>query len=203
MTAKQKLTRQTVHCLFGTLLLTLMTSTAAAHTGTGNVGGLISGMKHPISGLDHVVAMVAVGVWGAFLGGRAMWMLPVVFPVVMAFGGGLGVMAFPLPAVETGIAISAVTLGAMVALAAKPPLWVAALIVGFFAIFHGYAHGAELPAAANALTYAVGFVVVTGLLHLSGIALGLMVHWPWGKVTVRAAGVVIAGIGAGFLFGLL
>lgn len=203
MTTKLKLTKLAVLCLFWTLLLTLMPSTAAAHTGSGNVGGLISGMRHPISGLDHIVAMVAVGIWGAFLGGRAMWMLPVVFPVVMAFGGGLGVLKVPIPGIETGIALSAITLGAMVALAAKPPLWVAALMVGFFAIFHGYAHGAELPEAANALTYAVGFVVVTGLLHLGGIAIGLLVQWPWGRITVRTAGVVIAGIGAGFLFGLL
>jgi len=203
MRTQWKLPKLAVLGLFGTWLFTLMPLTAAAHTGTGNVGGLLSGMKHPVSGLDHIVAMVAVGIWGAFIGGRAMWLLPVVFPVVMAFGGGLGVLAFPLPAVETGIAISAVTLGAMVALAARPPLWVAAVIVGFFAIFHGYAHGAELPAAANALTYAVGFVVVTGLLHLCGIAVGLLVHWPWGRIAVRAGGGVIAGIGVGFLFGLI
>jgi urease accessory protein len=203
MKTKLKLTQLAVLGLFWTLLFTLMPLTAAAHTGTGNVGGLVSGMKHPVSGLDHIVAMVAVGIWGAFLGGRAMWMLPVVFPVVMAFGGGLGVLAVPIPAIETGIAISGITLGTMVALAARPPLWVAALIVGFFAIFHGYAHGAELPEAANALTYAVGFVVVTGLLHLCGIAVGLLVQWPWGRITVRVAGVVIAGIGFGFLFGLL
>lgn len=203
MTTELKLTKFTVLCLFWSLLLIFLPSTAAAHTGTGDVGGLISGMRHPISGLDHIVAMVAVGIWGAFIGGRAMWLLPVVFPVVMAFGGGLGVLGVPFPGIETGIALSAITLGAMVALAARPPLWVAALIVGFFAIFHGYAHGAELPEAANPLTYAVGFVVVTGLLHLSGIAIGLLVRWPWGKITVRAAGVVIAGIGAGFLFRLL
>jgi len=202
MTTKLKL-RFVVLCWFWFLLVIFMPSTVAAHTGTGHLGGLISGMKHPVSGLDHIVAMVAVGIWGAFIGGRAMWMLPVVFPVVMAFGGGLGILGVPFPAVETGIALSAITLGAMVAFAAKPPLWVAALIVGFFAIFHGYAHGAELPHAANALTYAVGFVVVTGLLHLSGIALGLLVRWPWGKLSVRAAGVVIAVIGVGFLFRLL
>lgn len=112
-------------------------------------------------------------------------------------------LGVPMPGIETGIAVSAIALGAMVAFAARPPLWVAAVIVGFFAIFHGYAHGAELPEAANALTYAVGFVVVTGLLHLSGIAVGLLVHWPWGRITVRTAGVVISGIGFGFLFGLL
>jgi urease accessory protein len=203
MTTNLKLNRFTLLCLFSTLFLVLLPSPAAAHIGTGHVTGFISGLKHPISGLDHIVAMVAVGIWGAFLGGQAMWMLPVVFPVVMAFGGGLGVLGVPFPGVETGIALSAIALGAMVAFAARPPLWVAAVIVGFFAIFHGYAHGAELPKSANALTYAAGFVIATGLLHLSGIAIGLLVRWPWGRVTVRVAGVVISVIGFGFLFKLL
>lgn len=176
---------------------------AGAHTETGVVGGLTSGFTHPLTGLDHMVAMFAVGLWGAFLGGRAMWTLPVVFPVVMALGGAAGVLGVPLPAVETGIGLSALVLGLVVAFAAKPPLWVAAVIVGLFAIFHGHAHGTELPKSANALAYAVGFVVATGALHLAGIALGLLVRWPWGKIAVRAAGGVIAAIGFGFLFGFL
>jgi urease accessory protein len=184
-------------------LLLLFPSLAFAHSETGTVGGFISGLRHPVTGLDHIVAMVAVGLWGAFLGGRAMWMLPVVFPVVMAFGGALGVLGVPLPAVETGIAVSGVILGLMVACAVKPPLWVAAMIVGLFAIFHGHAHGTELPAAANALTFAVGFVISTGLLHLSGIALGLLIRWPWGRIAVRASGAAIALVGFGFLFKLL
>lgn len=184
-------------------LLLFLPCTASAHTETGVVGGLVSGFRHPLSGLDHVVAMVAVGLWGAFLGAPAMWVLPVVFPVVMAFGGALGVVGLPLPAVETGIALSGVMLGLMVALAARPPLWVAAVIVSFFAIFHGHAHGTELPEAANTLTYAVGFVIATGLLHLSGIAFGLLVRWPWGKVAVRAGGAAIAMVGFAFLLGVL
>lgn len=198
----RKLSLSATLCLLLSLLV-FMPSTAGAHSETGTVGGFISGFKHPITGLDHIVAMVAVGLWGAFLGGRAMWMLPVVFPVVMAFGGALGVLGVPIPYVETGIAISGVMLGLMVAFAVKPPLWVAAVIVGFFAIFHGVAHGRELPQAANAMTYAVGFVLSTGLLHLSGIALGLLVRWPWGRITVRVGGVVIALIGFGFLFKFL
>jgi len=184
-------------------LLLFLTSTASAHTETGVVGGFVTGFRHPCSGLDHVVAMVAVGLWGAFLGAPAMWILPVVFPVVMALGRALGVLGLPLPAVETGIALSGVMLGLMVALAARPPLGVAAVIVGFFAIFHGHAHGTELPAAANALTYAVGFVIATGLLHLSGITFGLLVRWPWGKVAVRAGGAAIALVGFAFLVGVL
>jgi urease accessory protein len=178
----------------------LMPGLALAH-GTGVAGGLASGFAHPILGPDHVVAMVAVGLWGAFLGQPAMWLLPVVFPVVMAFGGLLGINGVPLPAVEMGIAASAVALGAVVALALRPPLWVAAVLVGIFAIFHGHAHGAELPEAANPLAYGVGFVVATGLLHLSGIALGLLARWPLGVRAVRVGGVLIACAGLYFLTG--
>ena len=145
--------------------------------------------------------MVAVGLWGAFLGQPAIWLLPVVFPVVMAFGGALGIAGVPLPAVEAGIALSGVILGLLVALAVKAPLWVAAVIVGAFAIFHGHAHGTELPDAANAYAYAAGFVVATGLLHLSGIAFGQLTVRPWGRYAVRAAGVGIAIIGGAFLTG--
>ena len=185
------------------LYLIFMASTARAHGETGNVGGFLSGFGHPLTGLDHIVAMVAVGLWGAFLGGRAMWTLPVVFPVVMAFGGAFGVLGVPLPGVETGIALSGVVLGLMVTFAAKPPLWVAALIVGFFAVFHGHAHGSELPEAANPLTFAAGFVISTGLLHLSGIAFGLLVKWPWGRIAIRAGGLVISLVGFGFLFKII
>jgi urease accessory protein len=135
------------------------------------------------------------------LGQPAIWLLPVVFPVVMAFGGLAGVLGVPLPGVETGIALSAVALGAMVALALRPPLWVAAVLVGVFAIFHGHAHGTELPEAANPLAYGVGFVIATGLLHLSGIALGLLSRWPAGLKAVRVGGGAIACVGLFFLSG--
>jgi len=202
MNLKLKDTNPVLPTWFGLLLLALwlFPSTASAHQETGTVWGFTSGFVHPLTGLDHITAMVAVGLWGAFLGPPAMWVLPVVFPLVMAFGGALGVLGVPLPGVETGIALSSVILGSVVALAVRPPLWVAALIVGSFAIFHGHAHGAEMPKAANAATYAIGFVIATGLLHLSGIALGLLVRWSWGKKLVRAGGVVIAIIGFGFLF---
>lgn len=183
-------------------LILLMPATASAHSETGTVGGFTSGFLHPLTGLDHIVAMVAVGLWGAYLGAPAMWLLPVVFPVVMALGGALGVLAVPLPGVEKCIALSGIILGLAVAFAARPPLWIAAVIVGFFAIFHGHAHGTELPESANAMTYAVGFVLATGLLHLSGIALGLLVRWPWGRVLVRVSGAAIAIIGTGFFFGM-
>jgi urease accessory protein len=181
----------------------LLPGAALAHTGIGVIGGFQSGLTHPIFSFDHVVAMVAVGLWGAFLGQPAIWLLPVVFPVVMAFGGLAGVLGVPLPGVEMGIALSAVALGAMVALALRPPLWVAAVLVGAFAIFHGHAHGTELPEAANPLAYGVGFVIATGLLHLSGIALGLLSRWPVGLGAVRVGGGLIACVGLFFLAGAL
>jgi urease accessory protein len=184
--------------------LLLSAASALAHSGGHDeVAGFLSGFLHPLLGLDHLVAMVAVGLWGAFLGAPAVWVLPVVFPLVMAFGGALGVAGVPLPGVELGIAASAIVLGAMVAAAARPPLAVAAVIVGLFAIFHGHAHGTELPDAGNALTYSLGFVLSTGLLHVSGIVFGLLVRWPAGRIAVRAVGGLIGAAGLVFLVGAL
>ncbi len=183
------------------LMAVLVTGEASAHTGEG-MGGFVSGFTHPVFGLDHVVAMVAVGIWGGFLGAPAIWLLPVVFPLVMAAGGALGVAGVPLPGVEIGIAASGVVLGLLVAFGARLPLLIAALIVGVFAIFHGYAHGAELPAAADPVVYSIGFVLGTGCLHLIGIAIGLVVRWPAGRVAVRAVGAAIALVGGAFLTGL-
>ena len=181
-------------------LLTLFTvSSAAAHTGEGLAGGFGGGFVHPLLGPDHIAAMLAVGLWGTFLGAPALWLLPVAFPLVMAMGGVLGILGVPLPGIEIGIAVSAVVLGLMVALAAKPHIAVAAILVGAFAIFHGHAHGTELPAGANALAYALGFVVATGLLHLAGIGFGLLAQYPGGRVAVRAAGGAIAFAGLIFL----
>jgi urease accessory protein len=176
-------------------------ASAMAHSAAGGVGGFAAGFVHPVLGWDHVIAMVAVGLWGAFLGRPAIWVLPVVFPLVMAFGGALGVAGVRLPGVEVGIAVSAIVLGAMVAFAARPPLGVAAVIVGAFAIFHGHAHGAELPVAADPLAYSLGFVLATGLLHLGGIALGMVARWPAGQLVVRVGGVAIAAAGVAFLTG--
>lgn len=181
----------------------LAASPAFAHVEGALAGGFASGLTHPVMGPDHVAAMVAVGLWGAFLRAPAAWLLPVVFPMVMAFGGALGVLGVPLPAVEPGIAASAIVLGLMVALAARPPLWIAALIVAVFAVFHGHAHGTELPQAANAFAYAAGFVIATGLLHLCGIAFGLLARWPGGVIAVRLGGAAICLAGVAFLFGLV
>lgn len=191
------------HLLHAVALPALFLAGAAdAHTGDGVQGGLISGFTHPLFGWDHVVAMVAVGLWGAFLGRPAIWLLPVVFPLVMAFGGALGVLGMPLPAVEAGIALSGVILGLLVAFGAKAPLWLAAALVGVFAVFHGHAHGTELPEAVSPYAYAFGFVVATGLLHLAGIAFGQLTHRPWGTYAVKAAGAVIAVVGAAHLTGV-
>jgi urease accessory protein len=181
------------------VLLLLSPTRALAHAQGGETAGLFSGLAHPVSGLDHVLAMVAVGLWGAQLSSPALWLLPVTFPMVMAFGGTLGLMGLALPGIEIGIAVSAIVLGIMVGLEARAPLWVAAAVVGCFAIFHGHAHGAELPAGADALLYSIGFVVATGCLHAAGIGLGLMHRWPAGKVTLRVAGVAVALAGVWFL----
>jgi urease accessory protein len=180
------------------VLLMLLAPPAFAHTGEG-AGGFLAGLSHPVFGPDHVVAMVAVGLWGAFLGSPAIWMLPVVFPLVMAFGGVIGILGVPLAATETGIAASAIVLGLMVALAARPPLWIAAVLVGAFAIFHGYVHGKELPDGANAVAFSTGFVIATGLLHLAGIAFSLLTRWPAGRIAVRGAGAMIALVGVAYL----
>ncbi|MFV0291742.1 MAG: HupE/UreJ family protein [Paracoccus sp. (in: a-proteobacteria)] len=178
-------------------------SAALAHTGEGAANGFVAGFTHPLFGWDHVAAMVAVGLWGAFLGRPAIWLLPVTFPLVMAIGGAAGAAGLPLPGVETGIAASALVIGLAVLFAARPPLIIAALIVAFFAVFHGYAHGTEMPGAANPLSYAAGFVIATGLLHLCGIVFGLLTRSRAGATAVRAMGGIIAAAGLGFLSGAL
>jgi urease accessory protein len=183
-----------------TMALLAVPAIAGAHEETGQAAGLLSGFLHPISGFDHVVAMVAVGLWGAVLGAPAIWALPVAFPLVMALGGLLGLLGLPLPAVEVGIALSAIVLGVMVLAEVRPSLWVAAAIVAFFAIFHGHAHGAELPEGTSALLYSLGFVIATGLLHALGILIGVAHRRAAGRQIVRAAGGGVALAGLFFLW---
>jgi urease accessory protein len=172
---------------------------ALAHTGTGLPGGFVSGFLHPLSGFDHMLAMVSVGLWGAFLGRPLIVALPVIFPTVMALGGALGMANVPLPRVELGIALSVLVMGGVIAFAFRAPVWIACLIVGVFAIFHGYAHGKELPSAADPVGYSVGFVLATGLLHVAGIGLGLLNNRPGGVVVTRTMGGLIALTGVYFL----
>ncbi|MDH5285894.1 MAG: HupE/UreJ family protein [Betaproteobacteria bacterium] len=180
--------------------LALLPAAALAHEETGQAAGFLAGLAHPVSGMDHVLAMISVGLWGAVLGAPAIWVLPVAFPLVMAVGGFLGLAGMPVPGVEIGIALSAIVLGAMVLLEARPPLWAAAAIVAFFAIFHGHAHGRELPPGTSALLYSLGFVVATGLLHATGILLGVAHRWAAGRHAVRVAGGGVALAGLFFLW---
>ncbi|MCG6928804.1 MAG: HupE/UreJ family protein [Acidobacteria bacterium] len=185
------------------LLLLLAATPVWAHEQSGQAAGFLTGLQHPVSGLDHVLAMISVGLWGAQLGNPAVWLLPVIFPVVMACGGFLGLVGVPLPGTEVGIAVSAILLGLVVALEARPPLWVAAGLVGFFGVFHGHAHGTELPAGENALLYSVGFVIATGCLHGVGIGLGVAHRWSMGRVVLRVAGATVAAAGVYFLWGAI
>ncbi len=180
------------------LMITLAPA-ARAHVESGGAGSLISGLLHPVTGLDHVVAMVAVGLWGAVLAAPAIWLLPVAFPMVMAFGGLIGLLGLPLPGVEVGIAISGMVLGLLVALERRVPLAAALALVGVFALFHGYAHGRELPDGANALLFSLAFVAATGLLHLVGILLGELRRWPMGRRLVQLIGAAITISGLWFL----
>ena len=178
-------------------------SSAWAHIQAGEAAGFVSGLHHPISGWDHVLAMVAVGLWGAQLGAPAIWLLPVIFPMVMALGGMVGLLGIKLPGVEIGIALSALVLGTMVLAQKRPPLAVAAVIVGVFAIFHGHAHGTELPAGQSGLLYSMGFVMATGCLHGVGIGIGLIHRWAAGRAILRLAGATVAVAGIYFLFSAL
>ena len=183
-------------------LAALTPTIAFAHTGIGPTVGFSHGFLHPITGLDHVLAMVMVGMFAAQLGGRALWLVPAAFVAVMAAGGALGVAGYPLPFVEIGIALSVVTLGALVAFGVRLPTAVAMAVVALFAIFHGHAHGSEMPETAAGLTYGLGFVVATALLHAAGIGLGL-VAGRTRTVAVRAAGGLAAIAGVALLTGLI
>jgi len=176
---------------------------AWAHGEASHSAGFVAGLLHPITGLDHVVAMVAVGLWGAVLGPPALWLLPVAFPIVMALGGCLGLLGVPIPGVEIGIALSGLVLGLMVLFEIRAPLVLAAAIVSAFALFHGHAHGAELPAGGNPFLFSLAFVIATGLLHLLGILLGETRRWPGGRRFVQAAGGGVALVGLGFLLRVL
>jgi len=180
------------------MLTALWAQSAMGHMLQGEAYGFVTGFLHPVSGADHVLAMVAVGLWGAQLGAPAIWVLPVAFPLVMAMGAMLGFLGVPIPGVEYGVAASAIVLGAAVAFEVRPALAVAALVVGCFAIFHGHAHGTELPPGQSALLYSMGFVIATGCLHAAGIGIGTVHRSIWGRPLLRVAGTMVAG--GGFFF---
>lgn len=186
--------------LLGLLIFTLallVPVAASAHPGLpGHTHGFANGFAHPLSGLDHLLAMTAVGLWAAQRGGRALWMVPLAFVSVMAFGGMLGMAGLgQIPLIEQAIAASVLVLGIFLAVAARLPMWASVLVIGLFAMFHGYAHGAEMPATASGLLYGLGFVLATASLHLFGIGLGLAAQKANSMKAVRCAGVAIAACG--------
>ncbi|MEM6677357.1 MAG: HupE/UreJ family protein [Pseudomonadota bacterium] len=184
------------------LAFALAPELAAAHAGGHETDGFMSGVMHPLLGLDHLIAMIAVGLWGAQLGMPLLIALPVLFPMLMALGGLLAILGMPLPGVEVGIALSGVVLGAAIVAAWKAPVWVAVALIAAFAMMHGHAHGTELPHAAAPLPYALGFILATGSLHLIGIGIGLLNDWrDLGPKVVRGCGALIALLGLVFLAG--
>lgn len=174
---------------------------AFAHEENSVGGGFMAGLTHPIFGVDHLLAMVAVGIWGAILGRPLIFILPVVFPAVMTVGAILGMADIAFPYVEAGIALSVLLLGVLIATATALPVWLASAIVGAFAIFHGFAHGQELPLASDPISYSAGFVLATGGLHLAGIGIGWLSSRA-GKASAipRGAGWLIAAAGAYFVY---
>jgi urease accessory protein len=184
-----------------TILFSLgWTQAAWTHVEGGQAAGFLTGLQHPWSGLDHILAMIAVGLWGAQLDSPAIWLLPIAFPMMMAMGAMMGLLGIPVPGVEIGIAFSAIVLGAMILAEVRPKLAVAIAMVGIFAIFHGHAHGTELPAGQSGLLYSMGFVIARGCLHGVGIALGLVNGLPAGRLALRGAGSFISAMGVFFLW---
>ncbi len=180
--------------------LALMPSLVQAHVGVGQTTGLWQGFLHPLGGLDHILAMVGVGLWAKQNGGRAIWAIPLAFGGVMALGGILGAVGVALPFVETGVLASVLILGVLIAAAVRMPLAAASLLVGLFAVFHGHAHGAEMSVSAAGLAYGVGFVLTTALLHASGIVLGTLMSKDFGARAVRYAGAAIVLTGVSLFF---
>ncbi len=174
---------------------------AFAHTEGEAVSGFLSGLSHPVGGWDHILAMIAVGLWGALLGPPALWVLPIAFPVAMAAGGMLGLLGIPLPWVEIGIAVSSIVLGLFIVTNMRLSLVVAIPLVMIFALFHGHAHGTELSPGADAVLYSLGFVIATGLLHAIGIGVGAVDRLPMGRTLLRALGGGVLLGGTYFLIG--
>ena len=167
--------------------LTILPGVALAHTGTGDSHGLVQGMTHPVGGIDHVLAMVTVGLYAVHLGGRALWLVPASFVGVMLLGGALGIAGLALPHGETAIALSVVVLGLAASLRLGLPTLAAMALVGAFAVFHGLAHGAEMPPDASGLGYAAGFALATALLHAAGVGLGLTIGRAGNRLGPRIA----------------
>jgi urease accessory protein len=197
---------RTAFRLLMTVVLLLAPSVAFAHPGHGEGGSLLAGFIHPFSGIDHLLAMTAVGLFAANLGGRALWAVPATFVAMMALGGVFGAAGVSLPFAETAIALSVLVFGFVIFSGMTPPVLAAMALVGIFAIFHGHAHGTEMPVGGSGVVYGIGFMVATTLLHGFGITLGLAIRWfddvPRRRA-MQACGVAIALIGAGLTIGLV
>ncbi|MBI2751894.1 MAG: HupE/UreJ family protein [Betaproteobacteria bacterium] len=173
----------------------LLPTLTYAHVGIGQTAGFAHGFGHPLGGIDHVFAMAAVGLWAAQRGGRALWLIPATFVAIMALGSLIGTIGVFVPFVEQGIVLSVLVFGVLVAAAVRLPLSVSALIVGLFAVFHGYAHGAEMPANTSGLAYGAGFLLATVFLHGVGICAALLARRVGRSSLVRLSGDVIASCG--------
>lgn len=181
------------------VVLTLLPQAAQAHSSKNLAGGFMAGFVHPFTGVDHLLAMVSVGLWGAFLGRPLIAALPVIFPAVMALGALLAMIGMPQPPIELGIALSVLVLGVAIAAAWRAPVWLACTIVAVFAVFHGFAHGTEIPSLADPIAYSTGFMLATGSLHLAGIGLGTINSLRGGIVITRGMGAAVALAGLYFL----
>jgi urease accessory protein len=170
-------------------------SAASAHSGMEHMASFGAGFAHPWSGLDHLLAMVAVGLWAGLVGGRALWAWPVAFVAVMVLGGLAGIAGVALPIVEPGILASVIVLGLMVLTAARLPVWAGATLVALFAVLHGHAHGAELPADGAAASYFAGFALATAALHALGLSLAYATSGKRGRLLLRGAGAAVAAAG--------
>lgn len=182
-------------------LLFVIPEIASAQAPENSTCGFLTGLLHPIIGFDYLVAVVAVGLWGSFLVEGALWILSIVFPSIMAVGAALGIVGFEIPLVEFVIALSGGVLGALISLCVRAPTAIAMVLVGIFAIFHGCAHGFEMPEQISAMTYSAGFVIGIVLLHLAGITIGFITLLPRGERLVRGYGGVTSVIGSSYLVG--
>jgi len=196
------LSASTKRTTLAAILLLAAAMPAYAHVGVGTTSSFTAGFMHPLSGLDHMTVMIAVGLWAALKGGKAVLAWPAAFVGVMLVGGALGMLHVPLPFVEPGILASVVALGLLVALAVDLPVSAGVAIIGLFALFHGHAHGTEVPENAGGFEYMAGFAVATALLHATGIAAGLGLGVRF-RGFARAAGAACAAVGVGLAFGVL
>jgi urease accessory protein len=185
------------------LVLALGSGAAFAHVGVGSTASFTAGVEHPLSGIDHMTVMIAVGLWAALKGDRALWIWPAAFVGVMLVGGALGMAHVPIPFVEPGILASVVALGLLVALAVDLPIAVGAAIIGVFAIFHGHAHGSEVAETVSGAEYMAGFALATATLHLVGIGFAQMMTRAHLRPAIRIAGAVCVLIGGGLVLGAI